>query len=107
MNTKSEIDRTAYKKQRNHAVSLMRKERKSFDSTPDISVVTENKKIWKAVKTFLSDKVKKHSKITLVEGEEIISQDDQVAKIFNKYFINISAKHCRLAMIEKWKKELD
>ena len=107
LNTKGEIDRTAYKKQRSYAVSLMRKDKESFDSTPDISVVTENKKFWKTVKIFLSDKVKKHSKITLVESEKIISQDDQVAKTFNEYFINISAKHCRLAMIEKQKKELD
>ena len=49
----------------------------------------ENKKFWKTVRPFLSDKVKKHSKVTLVEGEEIISQDDQVAKTFNEYFISI------------------
>ena len=60
LNTKGEIDRTAYKKQRSYAVSLMRKDKESFDSTPDISVVTENKKFWKTVKIFLSDKVKKH-----------------------------------------------
>ena len=54
----------------------MRKEKESFYSTLDTSVVTKNKKFWKTVKPFLSDKVKKHSKITLVEGEEIISQDD-------------------------------
>ena len=89
MNTKSGVDRTAYKKQRNYVVSLMRKEKESFYSTLDASAVTENKKFWKTVKPFLSDKVKKHSKITLAEGEEIISQDDQVAKTSNEYFINI------------------
>ena len=107
LNTKSETDKRTYKKQRNYAVSLLRKEKESFYSTPDISVVTEKKKFWKTVKTFLSDKVKKHSQITLVESKEIIFQDDQVAKTFNEYFINISAQHCRLAIIEKWKKELD
>ena len=89
MNTKSEIDRRAYQKHWNYIVSLMRKERESFYSTLDTWVAIENKKFWKTVKPLLPDKLKKHSKITLVEGEEIISEDDQVAKTFNEYFINI------------------
>ena len=52
LNTKSEIDRRAYKKQRNYVVSLMRKEKESFYSTLDTPVVTENKKFWKTVKAF-------------------------------------------------------
>ena len=89
LNTKSEIDRRAYQKHWNYIVSLMRKERESFYSTLDTWVAIENKKFWKTVKPLLPDKLKKHSKITLAEGEEIISEDDQVAKTFNEYFINI------------------
>ena len=47
------------------------------------------KKFWKTVKPFLSEKSQKTSKITLIENEEIISDDKQIAKIFNDYFIGI------------------
>ena len=95
LTTKSEIDRKAYKKQRNYVVSLIKKEKEkeSFHSTFDTSVVTGNKTFWKTVKPFLSDKVKKHSKITLGEDKEIISKDDQVAKIFNEFFMNITIQN--------------
>ena len=35
-------------------------------------------------------KVTKHSKINLVEDDEIISSDDQIAKKFSEYFISIA-----------------
>ena len=52
LNTKSEIDRRAYKKQRNYVVSLMIKEKESFYSTLGTSVVTENKKLLENSKIF-------------------------------------------------------
>ena len=54
-----------------------------------LRVVTDNRKIWKTVKPLLSEKITKHSKITLVEDDEIISREDQIAKKFSEYFINI------------------
>ena len=38
---------------------------------------------------FLTEKSKKVSKITLIEDNQIISQDKQIAKIFNECFISI------------------
>ena len=37
----------------------------------------------------ISDEVKIRSKITLVEDDETLSQDVEIAKTFNEYFINI------------------
>ena len=37
----------------------------------------------------MTDKVKTRSKITLIEKEKIVSDDKQIAKIFNDYFISI------------------
>ena len=42
------------------------------------------------VKPKISDKVKTRSKITLVEDDKILSQDAEIAKTFNEYFINVS-----------------
>ena len=44
---------------------------------------------WKTVKPLLSEKVTKNSKINLVQDDNIISRDDQIAKKFSEYFINI------------------
>ena len=90
LNTKSDIDRKAYNKQRNYVVSLLRNEKKNFYSSLDTKVVTDNRTFWKTVKPLLSEKVTKHSKINLVEDDKIISRDDQIAKKFSEYFINIS-----------------
>ena len=85
LNTKSELDKKAYNKQRNYVVSLGRKEKKEFYGNLNTSVLTENRTFWKTVKPFLSEKSKKVSKTTLIEDNQIISQDKQIAKIFNVY----------------------
>ena len=89
LNTKSDIDRKAYNKQRNYIVSLLKNEKKNFYSSLDTKVVTDNRAFRKSVKPLLSEKVTKHSKINLVEDNKIISRDDQIAKKFSEYFINI------------------
>ena len=70
LNTKSDIDRKAYDKQRNYVVSLLRNEKKNFHSNRNTKIVIDN----------LSEKVTKHSKINLVEDDKIVSRDDQIAK---------------------------
>ena len=40
-------------------------------------------------KAYLAEKSKIVCKITLIGDNQIISQDRQIAKMFNKYFINI------------------
>ena len=89
LNAKSDIDRKAYNKQRNYLVRLLRNEKKNFYNNLDTKVVTDNRTFWKTVKPLLSEKVTKHSKINLVEDDKIVSCDDQIAKKFTEYFINI------------------
>ena len=89
LNTKIDIDRKVYNKQRNYVVSLLRKEKKDFYGNLDISKVTNNRVFWKIVRPKISDKVKIRSKITLVEGDKILLQDAEIARTFNEYFINI------------------
>ena len=50
--------------------------------------MTDKRGFWKIVIPKISDKVKMHSKITLVEDDKILSQDVEIAKTF-EYFINI------------------
>ena len=48
----------------------------------------DNKKFWKYIKPLFSGKSKSKSKITLIKGEEIISDEQKVAEILNDYFID-------------------
>ena len=52
--------------------------------------VTDNKKFWKTVKPLFTDKVQTSSSITLVENEKIITNDSEIAEIFNEFFTNIT-----------------
>ena len=67
LNTKSDIDRKAYNKQRNYVVSLLRNEKKNFYSNLDTKIVTDNRTFWKTVRPFLSETVTKRSKINLIK----------------------------------------
>ena len=67
LNTKSDIDRKAYNKQRNLCVSLIRSEKKNFFSNINTSDIIDNKTFWKTVKPFFTDKIKTKSKITLIK----------------------------------------
>ena len=92
LNTRSDLDRKAYNKQRNYVVSLLRKEKKQFYSNLNTNIMAENRTFWKTAKPLLTDKPNKTSRITLIAEERVISQDHLIAKTFNEYFINIPIK---------------
>ena len=81
-----------YKKQRNYCSRLYKKERKRYYEKLDVKNVTDNKTFWKIVKPFLSEKGNTFSKITLVEGGEIIYNDQDIAQKLNEFFSN-TVKH--------------
>ena len=82
------VNEIAYKKQRNLCVNLFKRDKRVYYSTLNPSVVADNKKFWTAVKPLFSDKVKLRNKITLIEDENIFSEDKEVAEKLNIFFIN-------------------
>ena len=68
----SSSNKQDYNKQRNHCVKLLRKTKRDYYSNLDEKSVTDNKKFWKTVKPFLSNKTLKSPSIMLVEKDEII-----------------------------------
>ena len=76
-------------KQRNFCVSLLRKEKKEYFAKLNEKNITDNWKFWYTVKPFLSDKVKSRETITLVNNENIESNENEVTKSFNNFFSNI------------------
>ena len=102
LNSKSDADRKAYNKQCNLGVSLIRWEKKNFFNNISTRDITDNKTFWKTVKPLFTDKIQTKSKITLIEkkvvsgvgqeqivSEKVISEDQVVAEVFNRFFINI------------------
>ena len=87
--TKSIEDYNNYKKQRIFCSELYQKERKKFYDNLDIKNITDNKKFWKKLKPLLRDKVKcGSSKINLVENDDILSTDKEIAEAFSNYYSN-------------------
>ena len=85
---KNEDIKSAYKKHRNYCSRLYQKERKKFYENLDKKSVTDNKLFWKTMKPFFSDRGLRDSGITLVEGDEIISEEKEVAETLNNFFAN-------------------
>ena len=76
-----------YKKQRNYYSKLYKKERKLFYNKMNLSNINDNRRFWKTVKPFLSDKGMHTSKINLVNNDdEVISDDAVLAETFSKFY---------------------
>ena len=100
LNIKSDIDTNAYNKQRNVCASLIRRENKNFFNNISTRDIADNKTFWKTVKPLFTDKIQTKSKITLIEKkvfsgegqeqivyEKVISEDQAVAEVFNKFLL--------------------
>ena len=78
-----------YNKQRNLCVSITRKAKRSYYENLDLKDITESKKFQATVKPLSSNKIKSTEYITLEENGKIISNDKELARKFNKFFVNI------------------
>ena len=80
--------REAYKRQRNYCVSLIRKTNKRFYENPSPNLITDNRKCWKQVKPFFSDKTPINNNTILIEGNEIVTDSSATAEILNNFVVN-------------------
>ena len=85
---KNTVNETAYKKQRNYCVKLLKKAKFSYYGNLRPSCLADNKKFWNIVKPLLSDKCISSENITLFENRDLVSDDKQIADIFNDFFSN-------------------
>ena len=86
---KTDENRFLYTQQRNKCVALLRKTKKTYYKNLDEKNVTDNKKFWKTVKPYLSDKSAKCDKINLNENGELLKSESETAEVFNNFFSNI------------------
>ena len=92
----TEMNRLAYKKQRNYCVSLMRQSKKQYYGSLNVNHLTDNKNFWRVVKPNFSNKILGTNRIILRDGGKIISDTETVADTFNKFFVNIGKTSIRI-----------
>ena len=80
-------NKKAYCKQRNICVNIL-----WYYSNLEVSKVANNKKFWRIVNNFFSDKLNNFKTITLVRNNMVISDDQKIADILIKYFDTIVPK---------------
>ena len=88
LKTKTQESKLKYNKQRNLCVSITRKAKRSYYENLDLKEITDSKKFWATVKPLFSNKIKSTEYITLEENGKVISNDKELARIFNEFFVN-------------------
>ena len=79
----------AYKRQRNFCVKLLRKSKKNFYNNLNVKRITDHRKFWQTIKPNYTDKTLKDERITLVNGDKVITEEKDVVKIFKDHFEKI------------------
>ena len=85
---KSLSAKLAYNKQRNFCTSLLRRTKREYYGKLNPSDISDNKKFWKTVKPFFSEKSVTTDSIAIVENNKIYDDDEKVSEIFNDFFSN-------------------
>ena len=80
---RTEATKAAYNYQRNICVSLFRKSKRSYFENLNLKFVRDTKKCWSNTASLFSNKIKSKERITLIENENIISNDKKVAETFH------------------------
>ena len=63
--------------------------KKAYFENLDTSKITDNNTFWKTIKPMFSKKCVTKESITLVKDDEIVSESQAIAELFNKFFANI------------------
>ena len=86
---------TIIKKQRNFCVKLLRQTKGKHFSDINVKTISHNKKFWKTIKPIFSNNGLNTNDMMLVENNEIVREEEIIAKIMNNYFTNITT-HLKL-----------
>ena len=84
---KNEQTTNDYRKQSNLCVKLIRRARQKYFSILDLSLIPDNKRFWKTVKLLFYDKISHRDIISLTEDAKTITENLQIAEIFDNYSV--------------------
>ena len=84
-----------FKKQRNKCVLPRKKCIKNYFSKVTESGISTNKEFWKIIKPFLTNKgFLSGNEITIIENDEVITEEKILAEFFNNHYTNIFERSC-------------
>ena len=83
-------NRSEYKCQRNFYSNLLKQSKKWHFNSPNVNEVAGNKKFWKTIKPFFTEKNKTTNNIILTENNQTVREDKTICQIFNTYFTNLT-----------------
>ena len=86
---RTEATKAAYNYQGNICVSLFRKSKRSYFENLNVKLARDNKKFWKNAEPLFPNKIRSKERITLIENENIISNDKKVDETFHEFFSNV------------------
>ena len=94
----TEGNKDLYKKQRNYCVGLLKREKKNYYNSLDLTIFEDSRKFWQSVKPLFSDKqCVKNRNIIIVENNTVISNKKDIAEKMNNYFVeaveNLEIEH--------------
>ena len=77
----------------------LQSKKRHFNSL-NVNDVTENKKLWKTIKHFFTEKNKTTNNIILSENNQTVREDKAICQIFNTYFTNVT-KGLKLRQVDE------
>ena len=75
-----------YRRHRNICSNILNSTKKTFFEALNINEITDNRKFWKTIKPFFTDKCKTTNKIILTEINETLNDNNKISNNFNEYF---------------------
>ena len=85
---KSEEATARFKNQRNLCVTLLRKTKRDYYENLDLGKVNDSKNFWNTIKPVFGNKLATRNNITLIENKKVLTSEIELAKTFNKYFVD-------------------
>ena len=77
-----------YKKQRNFFINLLRKTKTEYFQKLNVKDLSDNRKFWKTIKPFFSNKGLNSKKLMLKENNRLITEEKELATVINTFFVN-------------------
>ena len=71
-------------------MNLLRKTKKEYFEYTNVKDINDNKKLWKTIKPFFSNKGLNNNKLMIIEKNNLISEESILANTMNLYFTSIT-----------------
>ena len=76
--------------QRNFCANLLRKTKTEYFQKLNVKGLSDNRKFWKTIKPFFSNKGLIFNKLMLKENNRLITEEKKLATLMNTFFVNIA-----------------